>query len=235
MNRKIQDIYRFRRVVAVFLILLSFLGVNILASQPDSTGVLSDKDIEGISAMEALDELVVKGRAPKTGYSRSEFGSGWASVGGCDMRNIILQSQLQDSILSDDECIVLSGQLSDPYTNDSIDFIRGSSTSSKVQIDHVVALSDSWQKGSYSWDESKRIQIANDPLNLLAVSGPANLQKGDSDAASWLPPNKSFRCRYVARQIAVKKKYEVWITSAEKSAMKRVLNGCPGQILPIEE
>jgi hypothetical protein len=175
----------------------------------------------------------VKGRAPKTGYSRSEYGDGWATVGGCDMRNIMLARGMTDVVLADDGCIVLSGKLNDPYTGKIIEFKRGTDTSGDVQIDHVVALSDSWQKGAQSLGPDDRLQLANDPLNLLAVDGPINQKKGDSDAASWLPPNKSFRCQYVARQIAVKDKYRLWVTDAEKSAMKRVLNGCGDQVVPI--
>jgi hypothetical protein len=103
-----------------------------------------------------------------------------------------------------------------------------------VQIDHVVAVSDAWQKGAQALDVSTRAQFYNDPLNLLAVDGPSNQKKSDADAATWLPPNKSYRCRYVARQIAVKAKYSLWVTQAEHDAMKNVLSTCPGQTLPIE-
>ena len=74
--------------------------------------------------------------------------------------------------------------------------------------------------------------FANDPLELLAVDARANRAKGDGDAATWLPPNKSFRCSYVARQVAVKTKYRLWVTQAEKNAIGRVLATCPGQKLP---
>ncbi len=104
-----------------------------------------------------------------------------------------------------------------------------------VQIDHVVALSDAWQKGAQRISQSQREALANDPLNLLAADGPANQQKSDADAASWLPANKSYRCIYVARQIAVKATYKLWITAAEKDAMTRVLNTCPDQTLPGEQ
>ncbi len=97
----------------------------------------------------------------------------------------------------------------------------------------MVALSDAWQKGAQQLDEAKRAEFANDPLNLMAVDCPANNKKSDSDAASWLPPNKEYRCRYVARQIAVKAKYILWGDQAEKSAMQRQLGLCPGQVLPI--
>ena len=200
-------------------------------SNPD---VLSETIQDSPLATDELETLEVKGRAPKTGYSRDEFGSGWASIDGCDTRNIILQSNLQEVELAEDDCVVLSGELDDPYTGTQIAFVRGRTTSGGVQIDHVVALSDAWQKGAQLLDFSDRVVFANDPLNLLAVDGPANQQKGDSDAASWLPSNKSFRCQYVARQIAIKSKYSLWVTDAEKSVMKRVLNGCGDQRLPIE-
>jgi hypothetical protein len=186
------------------------------------------------SALTVLDTLSVKGRAPKTGYSRAQFGPTWEDVdnNGCDTRNDILRRDLTRITLKSDGCTVLSGVLDDPYSGISINFVRGVGTSSAVQIDHVVALSDSWQKGSFSWTVSKRMQLANDPLELLAVDGPLNGQKSDSDAASWLPPNKSYRCAYVSRQIAVKAKYGLWVTQAEKDAMRNVLKSCPTQLIP---
>jgi hypothetical protein len=181
----------------------------------------------------ALEKLAVKGRAPKTDYAREQFSDGWATVDGCDMRNWILRRDMTDLKLAKDSCVVLSGKLNDPYTGKIINFKRGSGTSQKIQIDHVVALSNAWQTGAQNIDVGLRAEFANDPLNLLAADGPANQQKGDADAATWLPPNKVYRCRYVARQIAVKQKYHLWVTAAEKSAMQRQLSACPGQPLPI--
>ena len=177
--------------------------------------------------------IAVKGRAPKTDYKRSRFGDGWLETNGCDTRNLILARDLVDAEFQDDGCTVVSGTLNDPYTNNPIDFMRGVDTSDKVQIDHVVALSDAWQKGAQLLSSAERERLANDPLNLLAVDGQANQDKSDSDAASWLPPNKSYRCQYVARQIAVKDEYQLWITDAEKNAMRSVLSSCPDQLLPI--
>lgn len=124
----------------------------------------------------------------------------------------------------------MSGVLDDPYTGMTIQFSR--QQSSAVQIDHVVALSDAWQKGAQQLEREARVQFANDPLNLLAVDGPANQQKGDGDAATWLPENSSFRCEYIARQVSIKQKYTLWVTKAEKQAMAQILSGCPGQVLP---
>ena len=180
------------------------------------------------SAAAALAKLPVKGRAPKTGYSRAQFGDGWADTGGCDTRDRILTRDLTARTYLD-SCRVGSGMLADPYTAQPIHYVRGAS---EVDIDHVVALSDAWQKGAQQWSPATREAFANDPLELLAVDASANRAKGDGDAATWLPANKSFRCPYVARQVAVKTKYRLWVTQAEKDAIGRVLATCPGQKLP---
>ncbi|CAN5669980.1 hypothetical protein BH23PAT2_BH23PAT2_06120 [soil metagenome] len=185
-------------------------------------------------ASEVLGTLAVRESVSKEGYSRGKFGSGWARSGGCDMRNLILQRDLDPEQTDTTGCTVISGNLAtDPYTGDMIAFQRGTETSSRVQIDHVVALSDAWQKGAQNLDEARRQQFANDPLNLLAVDGSANAQKGDKDASAWLPEGE-FQCRYVARQIAVKARYLLWVTQSEYSAMRRVLAICPSQVLPIQ-
>ncbi|WP_249494089.1 GmrSD restriction endonuclease domain-containing protein [Kocuria rhizophila] len=188
------------------------------------------------TALAALDEIPVKGRAPKTGYSRDEFGPRWADTdhNGCDTRNDVLRRDLTgiDVKPGTHGCTVAAGSLLSPYTGVATAFTAGQDTSSEVQIDHVVALSDAWQKGAQQLDAARRTELANDPLNLLAVDGPSNNRKSDGDAATWLPPATGERCEYVATQIAVKKNYELWVTDAEKNATVRVLEACPGQQLP---
>lgn len=178
-------------------------------------------------SLEKLNQLEVKGRAPKTGYDRSLFGNSWVDTdkNGCDTRNDMLRRDLVGTTTKPGTrgCVVLSGSLSDPYTGSLISFMRGKGTSEAVQIDHVVALSDAWQKGAQKLTEEQRIAFANDPINLLAVDGPTNQQKSDGDAATWLPPKTSFRCEYVSKQIDVKAKYGLWVTEAEKVAMTDVL------------
>ncbi|MFD5277022.1 DUF1524 domain-containing protein [Pseudarthrobacter sp. NPDC058362] len=202
-----------------------------------TTGAQAPK-LQPASAKKALDLLAtlpVKGRAPKTGYDRAQFGQAWADVdrNGCDTRNDMLKRDLTAIRYANSvPCKVKSGVLADPYTGTSISFLRGADTSRKVQIDHVVALSDAWQKGAQQLTLQQRTAFANDPLNLQATDGPTNQRKGDGDAATWLPPNKGFRCEYVARQISVKATYSLWVTQAEHDAMARILGNCAGQVAP---
>lgn len=195
------------------------------------TGMVPASAASGQNALAAVEQLQVKGKAPKTGYERSLFSDGWGDIGSCDVRNYILKRDMK-SVKLKDSCKVDTGVLLDPYTGKTIRFKYGVGTSSAVQIDHVVALSDAWQKGAQKIGSAKRYAFYNDPLNLLAVDGPTNSSKGDSDASAWLPPNKAYRCAYVARQVAVKLKYKIWVIEAEKTAIKRVLSACPTEKLP---
>lgn len=208
-------------------------GLRQQNNQP-ATNSPSTQSASQSSAAAALARLAIKGRAPSTGYSRQQFSNGWADAGGCDERNKILQRDLTDvHTRSATDCTVLSGTLDDPYTGKVIHFVRGPGTSTAVQIDHVVALGNAWQTGAQQLTKEVRHQLYNDPLELLAVDGPTNDNKGDADAATWLPPNKPYRCRYIARQIAVKLKYHLWVTPAEHAAIARVLATCPDQQLPV--
>lgn len=183
----------------------------------------------GGTALAQLDTLPVKGRAPKTGYDRGSFR--WrddVDGNGCDTRNDILRRDLTGITVKPGThgCVILTGTLVSPYSGDAVAFDRAHN---RIDIDHVVALSDAWQTGASGWGDAKKRALANDPLNLLAVESSLNRQKGDGDAATWLPPLKSGRCGYVARQIAVKAKHGLWVKPAEAEAMRRVLGACPSQ------
>lgn len=224
--------HQIRRTALALVVFAGFSAVLLLHPDLQQPNMGSSGPVSG-EVVDALETLAVKGRAPKTNYSRDQFGDGWRKSGDCDTRNSILRRDLSDVVVND-TCKVTKGLLHDPYTGKDISFTRGADTSADIQIDHVVALSDAWQKGAQQLLSAERENLANDPLELLAVDGPANQQKSDGDAATWLPSNKPFRCQYVARQVAVKAKYHLWVTSAEKEAISRVLSACPGQKLPIK-
>ncbi|MGO4603655.1 HNH endonuclease family protein [Terrabacter sp. 2YAF2] len=188
------------------------------------------------TALAGLGTLTVKGRGPMTGYTREAFGAVWSDTdrNGCDQRNDTLRRDLRSLTLKagTNGCAVMTGALVDPYTGARVAFTSGASSSSAVQIDHVVALADAWVKGAAGWPQAKRTAFANDTLNLTAVSASVNASKGSGDAATWLPPAMSYRCMYVARQIAVKARYELAVTAAERVAVARVLTTCPDTPVP---
>ncbi|WP_431945750.1 HNH endonuclease family protein [Actinacidiphila sp. bgisy167] len=184
------------------------------------------------AARRLIDALPTKGRGPRTGYDRDEFGYAWKDTAdgvplarnGCDTRNDLLKLHGQDvEFRKGSDCVVVSMDLYDPYTGTTIEWRK--QKAAEVQIDHVVPLSYSWQMGSSRWPESKREQLANDVLNLIPVQGRANSAKGDSGPASWLPPDKRIRCAYAVRFAQVATKYELPVTEPDKEAMSRQCGG----------
>jgi hypothetical protein len=220
---------RVLRVVLVLVALAVVLAEAWLERGGDGTPVAG-------SALEALETLPVREPLPGGDYDREAFGPAWPDVdaNGCDTRNDILARDLLEVAYADDltVCVVRAGLLDDPYTGELVEFVRGVETSGAVQVDHVVALRDAWVKGAADWDDATRRAFANDPLNLLASEGSANMAKGARDAARWLPPDVSFRCEYVARQVAVKVAYELAVSRDEGAAMREVLATCPAEPLP---
>jgi hypothetical protein len=184
-------------------------------------------------ARQQLKELPVRGWDRTSDFQRSQFGEAWSDDvnvefghNGCNTRDDILRRDLKDLVVRPFTCFAQSGSLVDPYTGTVIGFVRGPQTSNTVEIDHVVSLADAWYKGARAWDPQRRLDFANDPRNLLAVSPKANFDKAFRDAASWLPPNRAFRCDFVARQIDVKTAYGLWLSAKEKKALAEVLSGC---------
>lgn len=188
------------------------------------------------SALATVALLEVGDRDVSAAFSVEAFGARFADTdgNGCDTRNDALARSLSGASFrpGTEDCVVLTGLLADPYSGAEIAFERGPLSSEKVQVDHVVALTDAWHKGARAWDAARREAFANDPLNVLVVDGALNQQKGDGDASAWLPPNEAFRCAYVARQVGVKYTYGLRVTSTEKAALVAVLSTCPGEPLP---
>ena len=103
-----------RKVSVVLLATALFIPSG--SSQAAETNTATKSQYE--SALTTLNKLPVKGRAPKSGYSREEFPH-WKDPdkNGCDSRNDILKRDLTKIIFKEgtNNCKVISGILLDPY------------------------------------------------------------------------------------------------------------------------
>jgi len=165
-----------------------------------------------------------------TGYSRSQFGVAWTDSttdtwghDGCKTREEILHRDLRAVTFraGTHDCVVLIGVLKEPYTASTISFTKAQPLT--VQIDHVMPLAYDWAQGAAGWTKAKREQIANDPLNLLAVDGPSNGQKSASGPAEWMPPNPRVGCAYAVRFAMVSLKYKLPVQPQDK---RKMLTSC---------
>ena len=234
--------YRTRRIIFAGILIAAVAACIVLnpnsyqytrqidgsVQKPEEIQPKDETTPDSMLAVDVLESLAVRAKDKTHQYYRKLFYDSWGlTASGCNTREAILARDLKDTVFNG--CKVQSGILNDPYTGSTISFVRGQDTSGAVQIDHVVALSNAWATGAFNFDAGLRYEISQDPLNLLAVDGPANQDKLDQDASDWLPPNQNFHCQYVARQISVKAKYHLWVTPAEKSAMQGVLATCPNE------
>lgn len=179
---------------------------------------------EKAAAVNTIASLQTKGRGPRTGYSRDEFGPAWTDDAGgvlwsgnsCSTREDVLNRDL-DGVQKRDRCVVVEGTFTDPYTNQPQTFSKRNA--SEWPVDHVVPESYSWQMGAAQWPAEKRVEFANDPLNLVLTTRAVNSAKSDSGPASFLVPNKAIRCAYVLRFARVALKYHLPVTVADKQQM----------------
>jgi hypothetical protein len=170
-------------------------------------------------------------------YRRAAFGDAWTDDtdapgghNGCDTRDDILNRDLVDKTnVRTKRCpdAVETGTLHDPYANATINFHRGAGIGESVQIDHIVPLALAWDMGAYDWPIAERIRFANDPANLLAVSGQANEDKSDSQPGLWMPPNTAFWCQYAVQFIAVSRGYALPIDLVSANVLRQAAATCP--------
>lgn len=260
-------------VVAVVVALTLGLAALLVPARAAGAPTASDWDGRGDqvlspeAALAVLDALPADSPAPSSwgeGGRERWFGPAWQDVDGdgCDTRNEILARDLADPDFSRrpgrqdltqgrgagtatcPDATVYAGTLHDPYTGASVDFQRGEDSSQAVQIDHVVPLSYAWAHGAWDWADRTRHLLANDPLNLVAVSGGANQSKsncgpatcpsGSSERATWQPaspggwwpPERSYRCPYAARFVSVLAAYDLGVPDADRAALAQTLRDC---------
>ena len=233
--------------VLILIVLAVAIGVTIGLLLPqvssDAAKITGGYTATG-SAADTLNALAVDDNQSSSGYDRDSFGFRTTDVdgNGCDVRDDVLARDLTDITYKyAGSCVVESGTLADPYTAQTIHFVRGRATSAKVQIDHVVSLYDAWASGARDWDQAKRVEYANDPDVLLASDGPANMAKGsgiDVNGRSeyltqhtgapdvWMPDNKAYRCDYMAKRVSIKAKYGLTMTAREKQQTITYLAQC---------
>jgi hypothetical protein len=189
----------------------------------------------GSDVLAGIPEIPVRVRGYD--YRRAAFGDSWTDDttapggrNGCDTRNDILDRDLVDKVyVAIKRCpsAVATGVLHDPYTSEVIHLVRGSQTGAAVQIDHLVPLALAWDLGARNWTEDMRVRFANDPANLLAVAGGANQDKGDSEPADWMPPNRAFWCQYSVQFAEVLRGYGLPIDQRSAVVLREGAATCP--------
>jgi len=224
--------------LALAAVLTVIVAVQVVSTGRD-TDLTARADVPTVQpGADVLDGVtIIPRRVHGYDYRRAAFGRAWdddnsapGGHNGCDTRNDILSRDLVDkTYVAIKRCpdAVATGTLHDPYTDATVAFVRGHQSGASVQIDHIVPLALAWDLGARNWTDQMRLRFANDPANLLAVSGPANQDKGDSEPAEWMPPNKAFWCQYAMQFIAVLRGYSLPVDEASARELRDAAETCP--------
>ena len=191
-----------------------------------ATAVALGLVLAGPATADPLDGITI---APEVDapYDRPSMYGSWRDDDG-DCQNtrheVLAAESLVPVTLSGNGCSVTAGLWFDPYTG--LTFVDPGD----LDIDHLVPLKEAHQSGAHAWTNEKRRDYANDienPGHLIAVDDGTNQSKGHRDPAEWLPPSLAFRCAYVSAWIAVKRKWELAMDSAEEVAIRDGFSECP--------
>lgn len=169
----------------------------------------------------AIDAPTTDHRITILGYTRDAFGSGWNRLPeGCSVRERAMAASYRAA------CTVPYRQwgeveVTDPYTLKPL-------LAQNVEIDHLYPLSAAWDMGAHSWTAEKRNAFANDPHNLIVVDGAVNRSKSDALPAEWMPPARTQHCGYALQLAKVARRYELPVTRADLSTMRRACAGLSG-------
>ncbi|CAN5424503.1 HNH endonuclease family protein [soil metagenome] len=224
-------------VISALAVLVAYQTVETSAERSATFAAEADVPTVGPGVDVLAGIMVLPNRIRSGDYRRAAFGEAWTDDNtapgghnGCDTRNDILDRDLIEKSYTDiSRCpeAVATGTLHDPYTNAVVAFMRGNQVGASVQIDHLVPLAYAWDQGARNWTDEMRIRFANDPANLLAVDGPTNQDKGDSEPAQWMPPNTAFHCQYAVQFAEVLRGYALAVDEASASVLREAAATCP--------
>lgn len=233
---------RFTKITASLLAVVALAGCTpgdepvSIPDFPIKIEVQSDEPTQAstsenaVQALAALETITVDVTPFLGEYDREgQFGDAWLDMDAnhCDTRNDILARDLTNIVGDTDGCKVYSGVLADPYTGETINFVRGRTSSQAVQIDHIIPLHYAIQRGADGWDQHTRMEFANDPANLIAVDGSENSIKSDKGPSRWMvPSNPDYRCTYATQWVTVLDKYDLEVRIEDKMVLEKTLKGC---------
>jgi hypothetical protein len=186
----------------------------------------SSTDSAGASAKSA--GTATSASVPAAGvppYARDAFGGGWTDPdhNGCDARQDAIRAATTNRVMAG-PCKITQGDIRDRYTGRTYPHANPSA----FDIDHVVALHDAWNSGASSWTRARRIAFANDPADLVLTTASANRSKGDQDPSQWAPASHDGACFYARTYRAIKLRWRLHTTPAQRAAIRRTLATCTG-------
>ena len=116
-------------------------------------------------------------------------------------------------------CAISSGEWLDQYSG------RVFRDADRLDVDHIIPLSYAHRNGGAHWGLIKKLQFANDPLNIMLVAHKEIRRKKARGPDRYLP-RRAFRCQYVRLWLVISDKYDLQIEPQDQSQILRTLRRC---------
>ncbi len=132
---------------------------------------------------------------------------------------LILTSRTEVRYTNPRNCVVRTGEWLDEYTGEVFN------VAVQVDVDHVIPLMYAHTHGGDRWPAEKKMQFANDPLNLMLIEKKEIRKKRERGPDRYLP-REEFQCEYAGMWDAIAKTYDLTIAGRDRNKIRKILNDC---------
>jgi hypothetical protein len=146
----------------------------------------------------------------------------WLILSGCKTsRTVVLESSssVQVRWTNPRACEIREGLWDDQYNGETFE------RAAKLEIDHIISPQYANASNGYQWEEKKRAQFTNDPLNLIPVSRGSARKKRGRGIGDW-QPREEYLCEYARNWKLITEKYELDLFAKDRSRLNSILEEC---------
>ncbi len=137
---------------------------------------------------------------------------------------LILTSRVEVKYTNPRNCVVRTGEWLDEYTGEIFE------VAVQIDVDHIIPLMYAHTHGGDRWMPDKKLNFANDPLNIMLVEKREIRRKRDRGPSRYLPRDE-FQCEYAQLWDVISDKYDIQLSSSDRSEIRKILEECPAEAL----
>ena len=141
---------------------------------------------------------------------------------------LVLTSRVNVRYTNPRNCIVRTGEWLDEYTGELF------KVAVKLEVDHIIPRMYAHTHGGDRWTPEKKLTFANDPLNIMLVERREIRRKRDRGPSRYLPRDE-FQCEYVSLWNQISEKYDLQLSTTDRSTISRLNADCSEANLPQDQ
>ena len=138
---------------------------------------------------------------------------------------LVLTSMVDVRYTNPRNCVVRTGEWLDEYTGELF------KVAVKLEVDHIIPRMYAHTHGGDRWTPEKKLAFANDPLNIMLVERREIRRKRDRGPSRYLP-RAEFQCEYINLWNQISEKYDLQLSTTDRSTISRLNADCSEAILP---